>query len=41
MLDPRITKLADVLVNYSVKAQPGENILIEATASITRLSKSL
>jgi aminopeptidase len=30
MLDPRLTKLADVLVNYSVKAQPGENILIEA-----------
>jgi len=30
MLDPRQTKLADVLVNYSVKAKPGENILIEA-----------
>jgi aminopeptidase len=30
MLDPNLTKLADVLVNYSVKAKPGENILIEA-----------
>jgi aminopeptidase len=30
MLDPRLTKLANVLVNYSVKAEPGENILIEA-----------
>ncbi len=24
MTDPRVTKLADVLVNYSVKVQPGE-----------------
>ncbi|MNH89119.1 Aminopeptidase PepS [compost metagenome] len=30
MLDPRLTKLADVLVNYSIKAQPGERVLIEA-----------
>jgi Leucyl aminopeptidase (aminopeptidase T) len=30
MLDPRIDKLADVLVNYSTKVQRGENVLIEA-----------
>lgn len=30
MLDPRMTKLAEVLINYSTALQPGENILIEA-----------
>jgi len=30
MTDPRITKLADVLVNYSCAVKPGEKILIEA-----------
>lgn len=30
MIDPRITKLADVLINYSCAVQPGEHILIEA-----------
>jgi aminopeptidase len=30
MTDPRIEKLADVLVNYSCDIQPGEKILIEA-----------
>jgi aminopeptidase len=30
MIDPRITKLADTLVNYSCAVQPGEKILIEA-----------
>ncbi len=30
MTDPRITKLADTLVNYSCAVQPGEKILIEA-----------
>lgn len=29
MLDPRLTKLADVLVNYSTKTQKGEHVLIE------------
>ncbi|MCJ7733530.1 MAG: aminopeptidase [Anaerolineales bacterium] len=28
MVDPRLVKLADVLVNYSVKVQPGEWVLI-------------
>lgn len=30
MKDPRIQKLADVLVQYSTKLKPGENVLIEA-----------
>ena len=30
MTDPRIDKLADVLVNYSCAIEPGESILIEA-----------
>ncbi|GJM26770.1 MAG: aminopeptidase [Phycisphaerae bacterium] len=30
MIDPRITKLADVLVNYSTALKPGEKVLIEA-----------
>lgn len=30
MLDPRITKLADVLINYSCAVKSGERILIEA-----------
>ncbi|MCL2640773.1 MAG: aminopeptidase [Phycisphaerales bacterium] len=30
MLDPRYTKLANTLINYSCRLQPGENVLIEA-----------
>ncbi|WP_018132639.1 aminopeptidase [Effusibacillus pohliae] len=30
MVDPRLTKLADVLVNYSCNVQKGEHVLIEA-----------
>jgi aminopeptidase len=30
MIDPRMTKLADVLVNYSTALKPGEKVLIEA-----------
>ncbi|NRF90925.1 aminopeptidase [Paenibacillus frigoriresistens] len=41
MLDPRLTKLADVLVNYSVKAKPGENILIEAYGIDSALVKEI
>jgi len=29
MIDPRISKLADVLINYSCAVQPGEKLLIE------------
>jgi aminopeptidase len=46
MLDPRITKLAEVLVNYSCAVKPGEKILIEAidvphefTAECIRVAK--
>jgi aminopeptidase len=30
MIDPRMTKLADVLINYSTALKPGEKVLIEA-----------
>ncbi|MCX8052506.1 MAG: aminopeptidase [Armatimonadetes bacterium] len=30
MIDPRMKKLADVLVGYSTKTQPGERVLIDA-----------
>jgi len=30
MIDPRLTRLADVLINYSTAIQPGESVLIEA-----------
>jgi len=30
MLDPRMTKLADLLINYSTAMKPGEKVLIEA-----------
>ncbi len=30
MVDPRMKKLADVLVGYSTKVQPGERVLIDA-----------
>lgn len=30
MIDPRMTRLADVLINYSTEVKPGEKILIEA-----------
>lgn len=41
MLDPRLTKLADVLVNYSVRVQKGENVLIEAFGIDNALVKEL
>ncbi|MFO0972431.1 MAG: aminopeptidase [Phycisphaerae bacterium] len=47
MFDPRITQLADVLVNYSAAVQAGENLLLEAidvpaefTAEVVRLVKA-
>jgi aminopeptidase len=30
MLDPRITKLADLLINYSCGVKPGDSVLVEA-----------
>jgi len=48
MKDPRVAKLADVLVGYSTHVQPGEKVLVEAydipddvvTALITRIAKA-
>ncbi|MCE1207666.1 MAG: aminopeptidase [Spirochaetia bacterium] len=31
MKDPRVEKLADILVNYSIKAKPGDKVLIQDT----------
>jgi len=41
MNDPRIIKLADVLVNYSCEIKPGETILIEAIDVPHAFSKAL
>jgi aminopeptidase len=41
MVDPRLTKLADVLVNYSTRVQKGENVLIEAFGIDNALVKEL
>lgn len=41
MLDSRLTKLAEVLVNYSTRVQPGEHVLIEAIEIDTTLVKEL
>jgi aminopeptidase len=38
MIDPRLTKLADVLVNYSVKTQPGDWTLIVADVAAIPLA---
>jgi aminopeptidase len=46
MVDPRVDKLADILVSYSCSVQPGENVLVEAydipddaiTAVVRRIS---
>ncbi len=47
MKDPRITKLAKVLINYSTELKPGEKILIEAidipyemTCELVRLARA-
>jgi aminopeptidase len=41
MRDPRIEKLADVLVNYSVAIQPGDKVLIEGGALAEPLLKEV
>lgn len=47
MLDPRITKLAETLINYSTAMQPGEKVMIEAfdipevmTCELIRLARN-
>src|SRR5256714_57504 len=41
MTDPRLDKLADVLINYSCAVKPGETILIEAIDVPHAFTKSL
>lgn len=41
MKDPRLEQLADNLVNYSVRVQPGEHVLIYAIGEVPELVKSL
>lgn len=41
MLDSRLEKLAEVLVNYSTKVQPGENVLIEVIGIDSPLTKAI
>ena len=41
MMDPRVEKLAQGLVNFSTKVQPGDNVLIEATNDADMLVKAL
>ncbi len=37
MRDPRLDQLADTLVNYSTRVQPGENVLIYAIGNVPEL----
>jgi len=41
MIDARLERLADVLVNYSTHVQPGENVLIEAFGIENALVKAV
>ncbi|CAM3337482.1 aminopeptidase [Brevibacillus invocatus] len=41
MKDPRIDKLADVLVNYSTRVQSGENVLIYAIGQVHELVRAV
>lgn len=41
MLDPRVERLADVLVNYSTRVQRGENVLVEAFGIENQLVKAI
>ncbi|MGI6679574.1 MAG: aminopeptidase [Dehalobacterium sp.] len=41
MKDPRFATLAENIVQYSLKIQPGEKVLIEVTGFVTELAKEL
>jgi len=41
MKDPRVQKLADTLINYSIKLQPGEKILIDVIGLEIPLAQAL
>ena len=41
MRDPRLDKLADVLVNYSVGVQPGDRVMIQGSTATEPLLKAV
>jgi aminopeptidase len=41
MLDPRMTRLAELLVNYSTEVKPGENVMIDVTEIDMAMVKEL
>ena len=41
MRDPRFTKLADMLVNYSVEIKPGQTVLLQGTTAAEPLIKEV
>ncbi len=41
MVDPRLTRLADVLVNYSLKLQPGEWTMVTAEVAAVPLAREV
>lgn len=41
MTDPRVTRLADVLVNYSCKVKPGEKVWIDLKGADTMIGEAL
>jgi aminopeptidase len=41
MPDPRIEKLADVLVSYSVEVQPGDRVMVRSGAAAAPLARAL
>ncbi len=41
MKDPRLTKLADLLVNYSVEIKPGQTVLLQGSTAAESLIKEL
>jgi len=40
MPDPRIDKLADVLVDYSVAVQPGDRVLVQGDALVVAVAST-
>jgi len=41
MMDPRLQKLAHVLVNYSTRVQPGENVLLNVVGHVPMFVKAI
>ena len=36
MSDPRVIKLADILINYSLKVKKGERVLINSSSELAK-----